>query len=170
MKKPSLYCDTSVISAYWYEGGDVKMLARRQDTREWWDAERKLFSLWASGFGEAELAAGEYRRQNECVKMIRRIPFLTSTKLMTQLRDAILERGLVPDTKATDAVHLAISASHGIDYLLTWNYAHMANASVQERFNSLCEEMALLPPLMVSPESIPQDRFGQSIRRKHHHG
>jgi hypothetical protein len=164
--KPTLYFDTSIISAYWYEGGDVAMLARRMYTREWWDAERKHFSLWASLFGEAELRAGEYPKQGNCVKMIRRLPYLAVTNEVTDLIDELVERGLVPPTKSGDAQHLAISTSHGIDYLLTWNYAHMANASVQERLNSLCEKKGLTAPFMVSPESIPQERLGQAIRRK----
>lgn len=166
MKKPTLYFDTSVISAYWYEGADVAMLARRMHTREWWDAEREHFSLWASAFGEDELMAGKFPRQRECVKMIRRLRYLTATSAVTKLIDELLERGLVPETKPGDAAHLAVATSHGIDYLLTWNYAHMANANVQRRLEELCEELELVAPLMVSPESIPQERFGQSIRRR----
>ena len=58
------------------------------------------------------------------------------------------------------------AAAHGIDFLLTWNYAHMANPVSQARFDTLCEAEGLVAPFMVSPESIPQVRFGQSIRRK----
>jgi hypothetical protein len=166
MKKPSLYFDTSVISAYWYEGADVAMLARRLHTREWWDQERKHFELWASLFGELELRAGKYSKQAECVKMIRRLRYLPITTQTTDLVEELLECRLVPSTKPGDAQHLAVSTSHGMDYLLTWNYAHMANASVQERLNSLCEKKGLEAPLMVSPESIPQERMGQGIRRK----
>jgi hypothetical protein len=166
MKKPSVYFDTSVISAYWYEGGDVTMLARRLHTREWWDSERKHFELWVSNFAEAELRAGKYPRQAECVKMIQRLRYLPVTTEVTDFLDELLTRRLVPATKLGDAEHLAVSTSHGVDYLLTWNYAHMANASVQDWLNALCEEMGLVAPLMVSPESITQDRFGQTIRRK----
>ena len=97
--------------------------------------------------------------------MIRRLRYLPVTTQVKELLAQLVERGLVPSTKAGDAAHLAISASHGIDYLLTWNYAHMANPAVQDRLNALCKELELIAPLMVSPESIPQVRFGQSIRR-----
>jgi predicted nucleic acid-binding protein len=166
MKKPTLYFDTNIFSAYWYSGDDVAMLARRMHTREWWDSERKHFSLWASAFGEMELRAGQYPRQLKCLSMHRRLRYLPITNPVTDLMAELLERGLVPESKPGDAAHLAISTSHGIDYLLTWNYAHMANANVQDRLESLCEELDLVAPLMVSPESIPQDRFGQSIRRR----
>ncbi len=116
--------------------------------------------------GEAELCNGEYPRQSECVKMIRRLSYLTVSAAVTDLREDLVERKLVPPNKPGDAAHLAISTSHQIDYLLTWNYAHMANPVVQKGLESLCEEMELVAPLIVSPESIPQQRFGQSIRRK----
>jgi hypothetical protein len=45
MKTPTTYLDTSVISAFWYEGADVAMLARRLHTREWWDMERHRLSV-----------------------------------------------------------------------------------------------------------------------------
>jgi hypothetical protein len=142
------------------------MLARRLHTREWWDAERKHFDLWASKVGEAELSDGAYPRQAECVKMIRRLPYLPISSEVTDLLEELLERKLVPPNKPGDAAHLTISTSHQIDYLLTWNYAHMANPVVQKGLESLCEKIDLVVPLIVSPESIPQERFGQSIRRK----
>ena len=111
MKKPSVYFDTSVISAYWYEASDVPMLARRLHTREWWDAERRHFDLWASNFVEAELAAGKYPRQAACLKMIRRLRYLTATTAMKDFREELLERGLIPANKELDAAHLAISTS-----------------------------------------------------------
>jgi hypothetical protein len=165
MKKPAVYLDTSIISAYWYEGSDMAMLVRRLRTREWWKLERMHFAMCASDFGEAELRAGTFPRQRECLKMIRRLRYFSATAEVRSLVDEILRHGLVPANKAGDAEHLAISATHGIDFLLTWNYAHMANPIVQARFEKLCDELKLLAPLMVSPESIPQVRFGQSIRR-----
>jgi hypothetical protein len=162
MKKPNIYFDTSVISAFWYEGGDVAMLARRLRTREWWEFERGHFHSRASEFCEA----GIFPRQPECLKMVRRIRYLRVTSAVHALADAILANRLVPNNKIADAGHLAISAVHGVDYLLTWNYSHMANPIVQSKFDALCDEMNLNSSLLVSPESVPQIRFGQSILRR----
>ena len=98
--------------------------------------------------------------------MVRRMRYLPVTPGMPSLLDEMLRHGVVPRTKATDAAHLAISTTQGIDFLLTWNYAHLANPSAQTQLGKLCDRLNLMPPLMVSPESIPQVRFGQSIRRK----
>src|SRR5438046_8696458 len=114
MKKPTVYFDTSVVSAYWYEGADVALLARRMHTREWWDLERKHFGLWASAFGEAELEAGHFPRQLDCLKMVRRLRYLPVTTLVRDLLEELLKRGLVPPTKAGDAGNLAIPASQAV--------------------------------------------------------
>jgi hypothetical protein len=61
---------------------------------------------------------------------------------------------------------MAVSAAHEVDYLLTWNYAHLANPIAQKRLEAICGELHLRAPFLVSPESIPQVRFGQTIRRR----
>jgi hypothetical protein len=164
-KKPTVYLDTSFISAFWYEGADVAMLARRLRTREWWDLERRPFTVWVSAFSETELASGTFPRQADCLRMVRPLRYLPVTAPVRELLEALVARAVVPPTKAADAAHLAISTVHGIDYLLTWNYAHMANPIAQARLEDLCDELELVAPLMVSPETIPQRRLGQSIRR-----
>jgi hypothetical protein len=165
MKKPTVYLDTSIISAFWYEGADVAMLARRLHTREWWDLERRNFDMWTSAFTDAELRAGAFPRQSECQGMARRLRHLLSTPAAKELAKEILRLMIVPPKKEADAAHLGIATIHEMDYLLTWNYAHMANPVVQERLEKLCESAGGMAPLMVSPESIPQVRFGRSIRR-----
>jgi hypothetical protein len=62
-------------------------------------------------------------------------------------------------------LQMAVSTAHGVDYLLTWIYAHLANPLAQERLEAICHEFKLRAPLLVSPETIPQVRFGQSVRR-----
>lgn len=166
MKKPTVYLDTNIASAFWYEGSDVAMLSRRLRTREWWDLERCYFALWTSTFSEAELRAGVFPRQAECVKMVRRLRYLPATGRVRELTDEIIQRGLVPATKVGDAAQLAVATVHGMDFLLTWNYAHLANPIVQARLGTLCDELGLVAPLMVSPESIPQVRLGQSVQRE----
>jgi hypothetical protein len=165
MKKPTVYLDTSIVSAFWYEGADVAMLARRLHTREWWQLERRKFEIRTSAFSEAELRAGAFSRQSECQRMVRRLIYLRVTAAVKGLAEEIVRLRIVPEKKEVDAAHLAIATLHEMDYLLTWNYAHLANPAVQKRLDKLGRLLERATPLMVSPESIPQIRFGQSIWR-----
>ena len=108
MKEPTVYLDTSIISAYWYEGADVTLLTRRLHTREWWQVERQHCILWAPAFVEAELRTGVFARQDECKRMVRRLRYLSITAAVTTVKDRLLECGLVPINKPGDAGHLAV--------------------------------------------------------------
>jgi predicted nucleic acid-binding protein len=166
MQKPTVYLDTNIFSAFWHEGSDISAAARRLRTREWWDRERQHFSLFVSITTLNELRAGTFRRQSECVKMARSLPRLAMTQIAKQVLDTLLKSHLIPETKPGDALQMAVSAAHEVDYLLTWNYAHLANPVSQERLQSICRNLGLRAPLLVSPETIPQVRFGQPVRRR----
>jgi hypothetical protein len=88
--KPTVYLDTSLISAYWYESNDVVVMSRRWLTRQWWDEERKHFSLLALLVTEDELRAGEFPRQADCLKMIRRLRYLPISRFVSELSETLL--------------------------------------------------------------------------------
>jgi hypothetical protein len=166
VKKPTVYLDTNIISAYWHEGGDVTAAAQRFHTREWWNLERKNFTIYVSVTTINELRAGRFRKQSDCLKMARALPRLCLTLEARHVLDELLKSRVIPEAKSGDALQMAVSAAHAVDYLLTWNYAHLANPLAQERLEAICRKLNLRAPLLVSPETIPQVRFGQTIRRK----
>src|SRR5262249_49935866 len=139
--------------------------ARRYHTRDWWDLERQYFQLRVSVTTINELRAGLFHRQSDCLKMARAVSRLAMTRKARQILDELLTSRLIPETKPGDALQMAVSAAHEVDYLLTWNYAHLANPIAQERLEAICRGLQLRAPLLVSPESIPQVRLGQTIRR-----
>ena len=98
--------------------------------------------------------------------MARALPLLRMTRQAKRVLDELLQSRLIPETKPGDALQMAISAAHEVDYLLTWNYAHLANPVAQERLEEICRSQGLRAPLLVSPETIPQVRFGQTILRR----
>ncbi len=165
-KKPTVYLDTTILSSYWYEGADVLAIGRRITTREWWDTERSRFSLWASSVTEDELEAGVYPRQAEALAMGRRLKFLPMIVESRQFAERLIKRHVVPQSKPGDALQMAIAVVHRMDYLLTWNYAHLANPVAQSQLEAICREADHRAPLLVSPETIPRDTLGQTIRRK----
>jgi predicted nucleic acid-binding protein len=124
MDKPSVYLDTNIIAAYWYEGQDVAGAARRFHAREWWSEERRSFSVYVSMTTINELRAGSFRRQSDCLKMAGALPRLATTQTARHVLDELIKSRLIPEAKPADALQMAVSAAHEVDYLLTWNYAH----------------------------------------------
>jgi hypothetical protein len=166
MRKPSVYLDTTIPSAFWYEGGDVLALGRRIVTRDWWEVESSHFQLHVSSVTEDELRAGSFRRQKDCLSMVRRLKYLPITRSTRDFAMELLDSRIVPATKPGDALQIAIATTHALDYLLTWNYAHLANPTAQEKLMELCRRRNRAVPLMVSPETIPRVLLGQNVRRK----
>jgi hypothetical protein len=166
MNKPVIYLDTTIISAYWYDGADVLCWGRRLMTREWWELERDGFDIFASRVTEEELAAGKYPRQRESIRMCRRIRYIQLTTEMYEFSEALLQSRVVPESKPGDAAQIAIATISKADYLLTWNYAHLANPIAQQKLVQLCGKSGFTPPMMVSPETIPRSTLGQQVKRR----
>ncbi len=165
-KKPTVYLDTTILSSYWYEGADVLSIGRRITTRDWWGNERLRFSLWVSSVTEDELEAGNYPRQAEALAMARRLKFLPMPVLVRAFAERLIQRHVVPESKPGDALQMAIATVHRMDYLLTWNYAHLANPVAQSQLEAVCREADQRAPWLVSPETVPRASLGQKIKRK----
>ena len=97
---------------------------------------------------------------------VRRLTFLRETPEVKSCAALYLEIGLVPATKIGDAIQLAFATIHRVDYLLTWNHAHLENVDVQRRLNEVNRSRGWRSPLLVSPETIPWAALGQTIRRQ----
>lgn len=166
MTKPTIYLDTNFISIYCYDGADVATLSRRTATRDWWNAERAHFSLWASAVTQDELRAGQFARQSECLRFVRRLSFLPITRQARSIAKRLVDLRVVPSEKPVDALQMAVCTAHRIDYLLSWNYAHLVNPIAQKQLETVCASLSVRAPLLVSPESIPRASLGQPLRRR----
>jgi hypothetical protein len=135
-------------------------------TRDWWDTERQHVTLWVSDVTDDELEAGSYPRQVEALAMARRLRYLPMLREVYEFAELLVTENVVPMSKPGDALQMAVAAVHGVDYLLTWNYAHLANPVAQRQLERCCREANLRCPLLVSPETIPKSALGQTLRRK----
>lgn len=168
MKKPTVYLDTNVISLLHYDGRDLNALSKRMATRDWFDSESSHFDLWSSFVTENELADGVYRHQEPSLRFVRRLKYVPVVAESRRLALAFMDADIIPASKLGDALQLALACVHDLDYLLTWNYSHLANLVTQERGEKLVSQWGLRMPEMVSPDSIPRVNLGQPIRRPKH--
>jgi hypothetical protein len=164
--KPTIYLDTNIASVLHYRGSNIGTLHQQMVTREWWETERKWFRVWASTFTEGELSQGSYLGQEQALRLIGRLPFLPFTAAVRHCARVFLDERLVPREYPGDAVQLAFATVHRVDYLLTWNYAHLANLDTQRKLMRITTQQGWRTPYLVSPESIPRVALGQLIRRK----
>lgn len=147
--KPTVYIETTIPS-YYYDEREViaKEISR---TREWWDAERDGYECFTSPVVFEELQEGSYPHQEECVGLVVDLPSLT---LVAQIRDIAATyqaRRLMPKEPVRDALHLAVASYYRMDFLLTWNCRHLANATKVRHLERLNQGMGLSVPILTTP-------------------
>jgi hypothetical protein len=125
----------------------------QQVTKEWWE-NRDAFQLYISQLVVDEAAAGDPVAARERLKALQGLPLLDITPEATGLALAILASGKIPRKAATDAAHIAIAAVQGMDFLVTWNCVHIANAANARALALICRKHAYECPVICTPEEI----------------
>lgn len=72
----------------------------------------------------------------------------------------LLDLGAVPREAAADAAHIAIAVTNGVEYLVTWNFRHIANAAMRVRIESACRQAGYEPPVICTPSELMETGHG----------
>ena len=146
-----VYVETSVVSYLTaWPGRDLVRAAHRQVTRDWW-ATRGRFNLFASQFVLDEAAAGDNDAAIRRLAILQEVALLEITTDAVFLAERLIAGGGLPQKARVDSLHIAISAVHGMDYLLTWNCKHIANAALRGKIEDLCRVAGFEPPIICTP-------------------
>lgn len=133
---------------------DLIIAAHQQITREWWEKRSRSFQLYISQLVVDEAGEGDPLAATARLNLIQHIPLLDITPEVSLLASAILASGRLPRNAATDAAHIAISAVHGMDFLITWNCVHIANAAITKPLASTCRDHGFECPVICTPEEL----------------
>ena len=151
MPNPKVYVETSVISYLTaLPSRDLVLAAHQQVTREWWSG-RGWFELLVSDAVLEEIARGDDVAAARRLAAVESIAVLSATAPAQVLARRFLEAAAMPSKAAIDAVHVAIAAAHGVDFLVTWNCTHIANAAVREKIEAVCRSAGFRPPIICTP-------------------
>lgn len=153
--KPKVYVETTVISYLAARPSrDLVIAAHQQVTRDWWEACVNQFELVASELVVQEASAGDQEAARERLDLLEAVTLLEATEEALTLARQLVERGAVARTSAEDALHIAVAATGGIDYLATWNCRHIANATMRSRIEETCRSAGDEPPIICTPEEL----------------
>ena len=153
--KPKLYIETTVPSYLTARPSrDLIVAGHKEITREWWDKRRDHFSIYVSQFVIDEAGAGSPEAAQKRLDVISGFELLDITEEVTELATAILEAGIIPRESATDAAHIAVAAANDMEFLMTWNCAHLANAEIAHAIESVCDAHGFDCPIICTPEEL----------------
>lgn len=159
--KRRVYLETTVVSYLASRPHrDVVVAGRQQTTHRWWEVRRSRFELVVSHFVLDEARAGDPEAAARRLDLIRGLPLLDVTPEVGDLAALLIARVPLPPRAAADAAHVAVAACHGVDFVLTWNVAHLANAMLRRRVEDICRSAGFVAPVLCTPDELMEDADG----------
>ena len=150
-----VYIETTVVSYLTARPSrDVVIAGHQQVTHEWWDTRRTSYELCVSQIVLDEAGAGDTQAAQERLLVLRPMLVLETTADALELAKELLRAGALPAKAADDALHIAISATKAVPYLLTWNCRHLANALMRPMIETVCRAKRFKAPIICTPEEL----------------
>lgn len=148
----SVYLETTIPSYLASRpSGNLVVAGEQLLTREWWDSRRCQFDLYVSELVVEEAGAGNPERAQERLGLISNVKLLTIDDATMQLAQALVGSGLIPTKATADATHVAIASRYEIDFLLTWNCTHIANAQILRGLSTVVQKNGYTLPVVCTP-------------------
>ena len=153
--KAKVYIETSVISYLTSRPSqDIVIAGHQQTTRDWWYTHRTQFDVVASQLVVQEASAGDPHAAQQRLAVLAELELLAVTAEAMALAQALVNGGPLPSQAAEDALHIAIAVTNGIEYLITWNCKHLANASMRKDIDRICRLRGYEPIVICTPEEL----------------
>jgi len=153
--KPKVYLETTIPSLLTaWPSRDVLIAGQQQATHDWWKQRRRRYQLFVSVLVMKEVERGDVSASKERLTKLKTCRVLPYPKEAEKLTRALLASRLIPAKAEADAAHVAIAAVYGMDFLLTWNCRHIANAAIVEQLRDVCASEGFPAPVICTPHEL----------------
>ena len=129
---------------------DILIAANQQITQEWWQNRRPAFEIYVSQLVLQEIESGDVEAVAKRQKAVQDCNYLDITPEAVDLARHLIEQNAIPKQATEDALHIAIATMNGMDYLVTWNFKHIANAALRSNVELACRLYGFEPPVICS--------------------
>lgn len=153
--KPTVYIETTVVSYLTARPSrDLIIAAHQQITVEWWDQVLPRVDPFVSELVLAEIGKGDPQAASRRMERTKGIPLLEFFSEIYELGRQYFDVLGLPDKALADAYHVAVATWHGVDYVVTWNCAHIAGGRVERIIGELNADLGLRTPILCTPEEL----------------
>lgn len=153
--KETVYIETSLVGYLTARpSNNLILMANLEITRRWWDTRRSQFTLYISQVVLDEAAQGDAEMASKRLNILQNLSVLELTEDIQDLGMQFLTRSNLPSKASDDAIHIATATVHGLDYLLTWNCKHIANAQIQKKLTEICRDFGYELPIICTPYEL----------------
>jgi len=151
----TVYIETSILGYLTARPSrDIVVAANIEVTKEWWNIRRGDFQLYSSQAVVKETSQGDVVIASQRLEILANLSLLDLNQAVLDLAEQFLERSNLPAKADIDAVHIATATVHGMDYLLTWNCKHIANAQIQGKLTEISLDFGYELPILCTPYEL----------------
>jgi hypothetical protein len=155
--KPTVYVETTVLGYLTsWPSGDLIVAGRQKITRDWWRYALNAFDLVVSELVLREASAGDPEAVRDRLESMKNLPILAINQRAEDFGRALVAGGAVPSTEPEDALHIALAVVNGIEYVVTWNFKHIANAAMRSKIHEVCIAEGYGPCTICTPEELQE--------------
>ena len=153
-----IYVETTVIGNIAGRiHSDPDVASRQRTTRAWWKTAAAQYELAISQLVIDECSDGDPTAAQERLDVLDDLTLLAITDDARALARVLNAEGAVPPSEPRDALHISVAAVQRVQYLVTWNFKHIANATMRSKIEQTCRDAGFDPPIICSPPEIPGD-------------
>jgi predicted nucleic acid-binding protein len=154
----SVYLETSVISYLTARPSrDIVVAGHQQTTRDWWQTRRNSFDVYVSELVLREARGGNPQAAAERLAILQTLELVEVSPEALTLANQLVTEAAIPQKAIADALHVATAVTSGIDFLLTWNCKHIANATMRGKIERICRTNGYEPSIICTPEELMED-------------
>ena len=153
---PTVYLETTVPSYLAARPSrDSIIAAHQQITRDWWRDAPTYFDVHISEAVLAEIRDGDSEAVARRLAVVEGLPIVETNDDVRSLVYIYDQRLGLTGRAQSDVIHIAFAVAYAMDYLVTWNCAHIANGAVIRRLMDINSELHRRTPIVVIPEELP---------------
>ncbi|MBD3374752.1 hypothetical protein GF406_06950 [candidate division KSB1 bacterium] len=145
----AVYLDSTIPSYLFDKRESIRL--HSDLTRKWWQEESENYDIFISLETIVELNKGNYPQKDQILEFVNKIEKLEPNPQIKNIVAVYLENTLMPRDELGDALHLAYVSFYKIDFLLTWNCNHLANANKKQHIRILNNRLNLFVPEIITP-------------------
>ena len=147
--KKTVYLDATIPNFMYDQRQEAETFVRV--TNSWWNEERHYFEIWTSEATLNEVGSGQYSHKDRAIEFVSRVQILPPEREIIEIAQTYIDHYLMPQSLKGDALHLAYASFYKMDFLLTWNCNHLANANKKQHIAILNTRLQLAVPEITTP-------------------
>jgi predicted nucleic acid-binding protein len=153
--KESIYLETTIISYYASRPNrDIVIAGHQQITKDFIDKSALQYDIFVSELVIEECKSGDKEAAILRLELLKTFNLLELNNAALSLAKSLISGKIVPNQYAEDALHIALATMHGMDYLVTWNCKHIANAHIRNKLEKAIRNHGYVLPVICTPEEL----------------